>query len=120
MIMKCRKFDIRQWVLVTDWNPLTIWCYAEPYIRFPAADFDFDQISNRYAHLSNNSVAKYGKNVTITHHIDGNMWTLAEFQDYLTDEYGFDVWEEKISDGIKNVVINTLESVQDNFENKCG
>ena len=84
--MKCRKFDIRQWVLVTDWNPLTIWIYAEPYIRFPAADFDMDKIANRYAHLSNNSVAKYGgKKQKITHHIDGNMWDLEEFQSYLLD-----------------------------------
>lgn len=58
MIMKARKFDIRQWVLVTEWNPLTIWMYAEPYIRFPASDFNIDKISNRFAHLSNNSVAK--------------------------------------------------------------
>ena len=83
LIMKCRKFDIRQWVLVTDWNPLTIWIYAEPYIRFPAADFDWSKISNRYAHLSNHSVAKKGKVVTVTHHIDGNMWDLEEFQQFL-------------------------------------
>ena len=76
LLMKCRKFDIRQWVLVTDWNPLTIWIYAEPYIRFPAADFDFNKISNRYSHLSNNSIAKYGHKVTITHKIEGNMWDL--------------------------------------------
>ena len=76
MVIKCRKFDIRQWVIVTDWNPLTIWIYAEPYIRFPAADFDFDKISNRYAHLSNNSIAKYGSKQKITHHIEGNMWDL--------------------------------------------
>lgn len=81
--MKCRKFDIRQWVLVTDWNPLTIWIYAEPYIRFPAADFDFNKISNRYAHLSNNSIAKYGTKVTVTHKIEGNMWDLEQFQSYL-------------------------------------
>ena len=79
LLIKCRKFDIRQWVLVTDWNPLTVWIYAEPYIRFPAADFDFDKISNRYAHLSNNSVAKHGKKQKITHHIEGNMWDLEEF-----------------------------------------
>ena len=85
LLMKCRKFDIRQWVLVTDWNPLTIWIYAEPYIRFPAADFDMDKIANRYSHLSNNSIAKYGKKQKITHHIEGNMWDLEEFQSFLVD-----------------------------------
>lgn len=76
LIVKCRKFDIRQWVLVTDWNPLTIWMYAEPYIRFPASDFDLERLGNRYAHLSNNSVAKNLKHVTTQHTIDGNMWSL--------------------------------------------
>ena len=110
-IMKARKYDIRQWVLVTDWNPLTIWIYAEPYIRFPAADFDFSKISNRYAHLSNNSVAKNAKKIKITHHIDGNMWDLEEYQNYLMDEYGYDVWEDKLYEQIKSIVINSLESV---------
>ena len=47
-----------------------MWLYAEPYIRFAAADFDFDQIDNKYVHLSNNSVAKHAmdvKNLTFTH-----------------------------------------------------
>ena len=115
-----RKFDIRQWVLITDWNPLTIWLYAEPYIRFPASDFSFDNISNRYAHLSNNSVCKNAAKVSTTHEIEGNMWRLDQLNDHLQGEYGFDVWEDVILDKIKNVVINTMESVQDMFECKKG
>lgn len=76
LIVKCRKFDLRQWVLVTDWNPLTVWLYAEPYVRFPASDFNLENISNRYSHLSNNSVAKNAKSVTTQHIIEGNMWCL--------------------------------------------
>jgi len=120
LLVKSRKFDIRQWVLVTDWNPLTIWVYAEPYFRFPSTDYDPDNIVDRFIHLTNNSVAKYSKNAKVSHDIPGNMWRMDEFQAYLHEEVGWDVWEEKIKDSIKNCVINTLESVQDMFECKKG
>ena len=107
LIVKCRKFDIRQW----DWNPLTIWLYAEPYIRFPASDFNLENISNRYSHLSNNSVAKNAKSVVTQHFIEGNMWCLQEFIDYMQEEYGYDVWESDLQEKVKTLVINTLESV---------
>jgi hypothetical protein len=29
----------------------------------------------------------------------------------MTEEYGYDVWEQDLVEKIKNVVINTLESV---------
>jgi len=79
MIVMKRKFDIRQWVLVTDWNPLTVWLYQEPYIRFAAADFSYKHIHNRYAHLSNSSVGKHADSQRVTHDIDGNMWSLDDF-----------------------------------------
>ena len=120
MLAKKRKFDLRQWVLVTDWNPLTVWLYSEPYVRFAGVDFDFENIGNRYSHLSNNSVIKNLKGSVASYVIEGNMWSLQDLQDWLTEEYGYDVWETDLVEKIKNLVINSLESVQDMFESKKG
>jgi hypothetical protein len=94
--------------MVTDWNPLTVWMYAEPYIRFPAMDFSFTKMNN-YAHLSNHSVAKHaGQEENNEHEIEGNMWSLDEFIDHLQEENGYDVWTDLIQGRIKKMVSNTL------------
>lgn len=71
MLIQGRKFDIRIWVIVTSWSPLTIWFWNKPYIRFPAAEYDPENF-DRYVHLTNNSVAKYAKNAIEIG--EGNMW----------------------------------------------
>lgn len=58
MILKNRKFDLRVWVIVMDWNPLTVWMWKKPYVRFPAHDYDINDIDNNFCHLANNSIAK--------------------------------------------------------------
>jgi tubulin monoglycylase TTLL3/8 len=115
MIIHGRKFDIRQWVLVTSWNPLTIWFWNKPYIRFPAAEYDPKNLSDRFVHLTNNSVAKYAKNCQEMG--EGNMWDTETFADYLQQEYGNDVWEEGgLRKRMQQVVKYTLEAVQDMFD----
>ena len=108
-------------MLVTDWNPLMVWLYGEPYFRFPASDYNADNIADRFIHLTNNSVAKYAEGTTtVTYPIDGNMWCLDDMRAHLQEEFGWDVWEDKLKEQSKNIVINCLESVQDMFECKKG
>lgn len=57
LIINRKKFDIRQWIMVTSWNPLTIWAYDECYIRFAALQYDATS-SDRYIHLTNAAVFK--------------------------------------------------------------
>ena len=78
MIIHNRKFDLRVWVIVTDWNPLTIWMFKKPYVRFPAHDNDTSDIDNTYAHLANNSIAQYGDPRTNQVKIEGNMLYIEE------------------------------------------
>ena len=62
ILYKEKKLDIRQWVLVTDYNPLTVWFYGECYIRLSASEYSHRNLKNRYSHLTNNSVNKNAKN----------------------------------------------------------
>jgi tubulin monoglycylase TTLL3/8 len=111
-----KKFDIRQWVLVTCWNPLTVWFYERSYLRFGVEDFSIDNLKNRFIHLTNNSVQKNSEHFESTE-IEGSMWHSEEFAEYLNEETGSDIYEESIKPKIKKIVLYTLECVQDMVEN---
>ena len=100
LIIQNRKFDIRQWVLVTSLNPLIIWMWKEPYIRFGAEDYKMDDLNNIYSHLTNNSIAKHSKQYKTEKKFEGDMWTCFEFEKFL----GSERWKE-IHLKIKNAII---------------
>lgn len=54
MIILGRKFDIRQWVVVTSWNPLKIFMYDECYVRFSPKEYDDSKLHDVHSHLTNN------------------------------------------------------------------
>ena len=110
LIILGRKFDIRQWVLVSNLNPLTIWIWEEPYLRFGAEDYNITDMSNLFSHVTNNSIAKHSEHFKETK-IEGNMWEVHQFSDFLVKQYGSDRWPE-IHQKIKNVIICSFEAAR--------
>ena len=55
-----RKFDIRQWLLVSSLDPLRIYGYSEFYCRLSGRRFDLseDSLGDAVVHLCNHSVQK--------------------------------------------------------------
>ncbi|GMH42565.1 hypothetical protein BSKO_10484 [Bryopsis sp. KO-2023] len=115
MIVHKRKFDIRQWVVVTSWDPLTIWFYDQCYVRFCAEDFSLRDIDNMFCHLSNNCVARRSKKFLTERVGEGNMWSNTSFSEHLQKRYGKDVWEEKLQPRIKQIVLYSLASAQESI-----
>ncbi|VDP50331.1 unnamed protein product [Schistosoma mattheei] len=83
------KFDIRQWFLVTDWAPLTVWWYQDCYLRFCSQEFTLNDFSDS---LFIHDYTKYSEQG------QPNLWT------------------EKIQPAMKNAVLNVLLSSQESIE----
>ncbi|XP_071960239.1 tubulin tyrosine ligase 3-like isoform X2 [Antedon mediterranea] len=111
------KFDIRQWFLVTDWNALTIWFYKDCYLRFCTQPYTLDDFDTAI-HLSNQSVQKhYSNNPTRSTELpDDNMWTSAQFCEYLEGRDCGNVWMDLVYPGMKRAIIDALLCAQDIVE----
>ena len=106
LVIKGRKFDIRQWVLVTNFNPLNVYLFDTPYIRFGAEEYHIDDFKNIFSQLTGNSIAKHSEKFENSE-IEGDMWEIAQFREYLQKREGKDVWPE-IQQKIKKIVIYAL------------
>lgn len=81
------KFDIRQWVLVVDWNPLTVYIWRHPYVRFAGQKYDETLADlSEYMHLVNNSIIKKMDGFSVVHEelrTQRFMWFQQQLQAYL-------------------------------------
>lgn len=51
-----KKFDIRLWVLVKSFSPLSVYVYEEGYLRLSSAPYHLDPTSPLHTHLTNYSL----------------------------------------------------------------
>jgi len=123
LIIAKRKFDIRQWVLVTDWNPLTIYFYNECYARFSASEYSDDDkdLENVHVHLVNNSVGKdcedFHKKVIAE---DGEeivdcMWSMKQISSFMK----FKAKDLGIFKGHDSGKITNNQEGEDVFQTRC-
>eukprot|EP00929_Paragymnodinium_shiwhaense_P014333 TRINITY_DN122234_c0_g1_i1.p1 TRINITY_DN122234_c0_g1~~TRINITY_DN122234_c0_g1_i1.p1 ORF type:complete len:1061 (-),score=242.85 TRINITY_DN122234_c0_g1_i1:504-3686(-) len=119
LIIQRKKFDIRQWVVVSRWNPLAVWFYKDCYLRFSYHDYDPKDLSNRFAHLTNNAISKKAEG--FEQDKDETMMHSDDFQKHLAGlglkrangEPMEDPWLELVQPRMKEIVRWSMESVQD-------
>ena len=84
LIIIGKKFDMRVWILVTSAEPLKVWMFTRPYLRFTSEDYDANQLKNKFMHLTNASISKYNVNGKTEksrgqYKILNNMWETENF-----------------------------------------
>lgn len=85
------KFDIRLYVCISSWNPLTVWLYDKGIVRFSSIKYtDNISESNLNAHLTNSNIherlksAKDNKDVIGV----GIKWSLKQLYEHLQERCG--------------------------------
>lgn len=115
------KFDLRLFVLISSWEPLTAYIWREGLVRFCAKPFNTkrDSLRDRSAHLTNSSVNAKHRNYQSASSADedggaNSKWTLSALKRRLESskehEFHFDtdVWPS-----IVDAIIKTLISAEE-------
>ncbi|KAG7399108.1 hypothetical protein PHYBOEH_009686 [Phytophthora boehmeriae] len=125
LLQNGRKFDIRQWVLLTDPRPEpTAYWFYRSYLRFCSRPFELTRLQDRFTHLSNYSVQQHfvpdGEDRADVNATSAakegtgefeSMWSSEQFRDTLRHQHGRDVWNETILPQMQSTAHVALNAV---------
>ncbi|CAD8050087.1 unnamed protein product [Paramecium sonneborni] len=112
-----RKFDIRCYFLITQLNNvIRAYWYEEGYLRTSSEEFNINDVSNQYVHLTNDAIQKYSE--AYGKFENGNKLSFAEFQRYLDKWHSnehLDFYKD-LYPQLKMITLNAIKSVYHKIE----
>uniref|UniRef100_A0A3B3VDZ7 Tubulin tyrosine ligase-like family, member 2 n=1 Tax=Poecilia latipinna TaxID=48699 RepID=A0A3B3VDZ7_9TELE len=104
------KFDLRIYVCVKSFNPLTVYIHQEALVRFATEKYNLSSLSNVFAHLTNTSINKRGPFYKTQKGQVGSgcKWTMSKFRYFLQNQ---NINEPFLWQRINNIVTLTLLSI---------
>lgn len=110
MLVGGKKFDLRLYILITNYKPLRIWKYENGFARFCNETYDTncDDPENMYAHLTNVAIQKTSDKYSESH---GGKWSLESVQIFIELNYGRKKVKKLLED-MQNIYIQSAKSVQ--------
>ncbi|KAM8831299.1 putative tubulin polyglutamylase TTLL2 [Spinachia spinachia] len=79
------KFDLRIYVCVKSFHPLTVYIHQEGLVRFATEKYNLSSLRNLYAHLTNTSINKFSPFYRAAKERVGQgcKWTMSKFRHFL-------------------------------------
>lgn len=110
LLISCYKFDLRIYVCVKTFHPLTVYIHQEGLVRFATEKYNLSSLKNLYAHLTNTSINKFGPFYQTQKERVGQgcKWTMSKFRHFLHCQ---DVNQNLLWQRINNIVTLTLLTI---------
>lgn len=118
-----RRFDIRQWVIITNFEKMEFLFWDEFYVRLCSTEYssEEDHLKDSFRHLANNSINKnVDENLKNSTPFQNNIASQGQFEEYL-EEFGSIAdgkgrVEEIKSDMMEVVAVTVMSSLKKTVE----
>jgi len=105
-----KKFDLRIYVLVTNYRPLKAYQYVHGFARFCNVKYTTDMvdIDNPFIHLTNVAIQKHNEEYNSKH---GGKWHIKNLRLFVEQTYGLEA-SNRLFAAMDQLIIHSLKAVQ--------